>query len=302
MFHDAAVNDARFPEAAQDGKPESVSASTLAELDQRREAVIRDNTRENMIRFWEAVCSLPQWYFASRADTSALAQGSLPPVLTLNSQERNMVAFFSTRERASQAAARFEQNAGNPGDHAVLGMETRNALGFICSMDQGIQHVLFDEVPGVCQGFGTELNVIPAMYAHFGFIPPVACLGRMAGPINAAGHPQMFADAYKVLAHQDVLYMVQTAEGQIAMMEHPKGVVCPVFPDTNSAAAFKQVDDNRIVSYTPHELGELDELLSQRIGETYVGMIAHTSTTPIFIRGDLFREVLAAVPKSQRGE
>lgn len=155
--------------------PEAAPAA-LAELDRLRERLQSHRDRETELAFWNAALGLPSWSFVSGADAAAAAISAgnpSPPVIVLSGENGKMLPAFSTPERAQRAGAHWERAAGRDGATAILTTKLPDAMAWVCASFTDIPHLMFDHVPGDMDGFGTQIETLPGMYAHFHGVPPL---------------------------------------------------------------------------------------------------------------------------------
>lgn len=286
---------AEQPDSDQPKAPTAPDEATLQALDALRESLQAESPRETTLTFWEGVLGLEAWHFIASADISPerVEAGQGPAILTLANGQTKFVPVYSTHERAEQAGAHWSKEAGKDGATAVVEIAMPRALAYACSAFPGVEGLMFDNVPGVHHGFGTTIDTLPGMYAHFHGTPPGACFGALARTAVRASAKQAYLDAYRVLAGLKVLFAIQAADGRLALAPANDKLLFPFFTQMHAAEQFaSQQEGAKIVKFPPAELLNAHAKCTADLGDKFAGLIADPTSSPIGIDIDLFREAL----------
>ncbi|MFG0274483.1 MAG: hypothetical protein ACF8QF_05450 [Phycisphaerales bacterium] len=275
--------------------PTAPDEATQQALDALRESLQGEAARETTLTFWEAVLGLDAWHFIASADMTpeSMQEGQGPAILTLANGQTKFVPVYSTHERAEQAGAHWSKEAGKDGATAVVEIAMPRALAYVCSAFPGVEALMFDNVPGTHNGFGTTIDTLPGMYAHFHGVPPGACFGAMARTAVRANAKKAYLDAYRVLAGLKVLFAIQTADGRLALAPANDKLLFPFFTQMHAAEQFaSQQEGAKVVKFPPAELLNAHAKCTADLGEKFAGLVADATTSPLGIDIDLFREAM----------
>jgi hypothetical protein len=286
---------AEQPESEQPKAPTAPDEATLQALDALRESLQVEAARETTLTFWQSVLGLQAWHFIASADMSpeSLEAGQGPAILTLANGPTKFVPVYSTHDRAEQAGAHWSKEAGKDGATAVVEIAMPRALGYVCGAFPGVEALMFDNVPGVHRGFGTTIDTLPGMYAHFHGVPPGACFGAMARTAVRASAKKAYFDAYRVLASLKVLFAIQTADGRLALAPAKDKLLFPFFTQLHAAEQFaSQQEGAKIVKFPPAELLTAHAKCTADLGDKFAGLIADPTSSPLGIDIELFREAI----------
>lgn len=271
-------------------------------IDALREAIIAEKTRENELRFWEAVLKLPEWHFAcdTAAASAAIEQGGMPPMLSLRDEDTRMLAVYTSADRAATAIRAFmppspnndsnDSTKGHPS--TVLSIPVPQALAYVCDLAPQIPRVLIDQLPGSHQGFGTDSESLPGMFAHFVATPPLPCLPCMASVAAKTQHPGAYMDCYRVLAQAPHLFTLLSSDKKVAMGQHPEGLYLPLFTNPNDAQQLMD-EGGAINQCPPSDLPKIHDLLASSAGDKFIGSILNPSSMALFIKPDWFKQALS---------
>lgn len=270
------------------------SPAALAEIDDLRERLQTHRDRETELAFWRCVLGLPSWSFVTGAAAAAdaiNAGASSPPITVLSGEDGRMLPVFSTGDRAQAAGAHWERAAGRDGSTAIITKTMPAALAWVCASFADIPNLMFDLVPGVLNGFGTQIEALPGMYSHFHGAPPLACLPMMVRQANATQHPMALQHAYRVLLAQAHLWFTTRNDGSIAMMVIDDQLFVPVFTSEDNAKSFLAASAGAadVKTCRPVQILEIDSGLRQHFGERFGGVVCDFDTAPLGIRPDLYR-------------
>jgi hypothetical protein len=254
-------------------------------------------TREAELAFWKEVLGLPMWRLVTSVQgaADAVAGGGRPPITILNTGTSKLVPVYTNAKAASAAASHWaKEDGGGGGAHATLEMSMPGALAYLCTAFEGVENVMFDHVPGVSSGYGTQIDVLPGMYAYFFGPPPIECLDAMTRNASRSGHPNAYMDAYRVLATAPQLWMLRSKEGKPVLAPGQDGLVLAVFSDRRRADdQIANLEGATPIPCTLADVLKLDEAIRAQLKEEYDGPVVNIMTAPLGVNIEWMQRVLA---------